>query len=221
MSRDSEFEKRLQEEADNIKMRDFSEVWEEVEKMIKEKQRSKRRRMIMRGAAAASVVVVSLAIIVPVTLNKQESGRRYFAETLKKVSVNEDTFYSELAKAKIPVADFSDFVVQVYRIWKTPKGETRGGEIEIYEDGLNVDMFASIRFYTSSVIMEESRFSDYNLSYEVNGGTMTYKLKDYVQDEVSEAYIYSAFGKCNNVAYIIEYTSIKDDLLDFFDSLFQ
>lgn len=220
MDEDKEIEKEPEEEADQIKMRDFSEVWEKIKdrlETVDEPQGHEKSKKWKPIVGSFVTIFVLSAVIVPVAIyNNREKERVYLGEKLGAVSVNSEEFYAEIEKEKINVVNFSDFSIESYFLLNTESGVAKGGIVDLCGDTL----FATVKFYDAVVVIEESSYESYDLTYADNNIEIRYKLKEYVQDSGYESYTYSIFTKYNRVTYIIEYTSVFDDVTEFFKVFF-
>lgn len=213
-----EIENKLQESADNIKMRKFSEVWKEIEPELAPKKKKFPLKKWL-PAVASFCLILAVSITLPLVLRKEKPTRYYF-EDLGLKSVQEDEFYSELKKAQIDCVDFSDYYVESYALFQTQSFQTKGGGIDAYDNPDELTMIIGINFFDSSINIVEELYADYQLSYSVNGANIRYKLAEYAEEDGVETYNYLIKAEYRNVTYIIDFTSLSDNVITFFDTLF-
>lgn len=151
---------------------------------------------------------------------KKDVPNRYYFEELKLKSVQEDEFYDDLKGNQINCVDFSDYYVESYALLQTNELQTKGGGIDAYDNPNELTMILVIRFFDSSVMIKEEHYSDYNLSYTINGADIQYKLAEHSTGDGVEAYNYLIKAKYRDVTYLIDYTSLSDDVIIFFNNLF-
>ena len=216
---DKELEKLLQEKADNIKMRDFSEVWNEIKDEIKEPIKEKKFRwkkwlpMIM----ASAVLVVCLALS-PVIIKALKPAPNlppeevYFTEELSKTKVPFEDAFNGLAQANISHVDMSEYSFMDTFLYYTEDMKVKGAYLSLYSS----TFFAEINFYDKSVDLNLDLDTLYDKSCKINSTDVLYKFKQ----ENGGAYDYSIFAVHNNVQYVIEYTGVSDNLVDFLNEFF-
>jgi hypothetical protein len=216
---DKETEKVIEKSIKDIKMKSFSARWAEIKDRLPEKK--KRPIWIKRlSAIAASVCgIVALAIILPLSLNKAQNQdipteTTYFAlSDILADTVTEEEFFAELREAKINTIDFSKLNLDVYSLAKTRDSVVRGGKIAFDNLEETEEYVYIITFYNETVSVD-SNYSDLKTNVNINGIDIKYETKE---DEIYES---TAFVKYKDITYIIEYSSLNDDLIDFLNILF-
>ena len=75
-----EIEKKLQESADKIEMRDFEEVWREIGPKIEaeEAKRRRRKKIFIPVAASLFSVAVACSVILPIDLRDNNPNEEIF-----------------------------------------------------------------------------------------------------------------------------------------------
>lgn len=221
--KDKELEKELENSIDNIEVRDFSLVWDDIKDKVKPKKHT-RRSLIMRwGTVAASFfcLLMACSIILPIVIkqNTKESDVTYFMEQLGAVSVEEKQFYEELNKEDIKHVDFSRYVGNFYVLLQTEDYKTKGGSIELSDDLENPTFLLTLQFYDDRVKGEPIASPEFNLNYEVNGGIIYYRIKESYPEE--SWYIYELRANYNSVNYYMEYMCFTEDIKPFLDEFFK
>ena len=221
--KDKELEKELENSIDNIEVRDFSLVWDDIKDKVKPKKHT-RRSLIMRwGTVAASFfcLLMACSIILPIVIkqNTKESDVTYFMEQLGAVSVEEKQFYEELNKEDIKHVDFSRYVGNFYVLLQTEDYKTKGGSIELSDDLENPTFLLTLQFYDDRVKGESIASPEFNLNYEVNGGIIYYRIKESYPEE--SWYIYELRANYNSVNYYMEYMCFTEDIKPFLDEFFK
>lgn len=216
---DKELEKLLQEKADNIKMRDFSEVWNEIKDEIKEPVKEKKFRwkkwlpMIMASAVLVICLALSPVIIKalkPAPNTPQEEV--FFTDDLSKTKVSFEDVFTGLAQANISHVDLSGYTLDSTFLFHTEDLKVKGAKISFYGSTFIADM----QLYDKSVALNLDLDTLYNESCKINSTEVLYKFKQ----ENGGAYDYSIFAVHNNVQYVIEYTGVSDNLVDFLNEFF-
>lgn len=210
-----DIEEQIKISADKIDSGDFNERWEILQTKIAEESTRKKRfnLKIFLPALSAAFMTVALCIILPVTLlnNGNNSPRFLNAKDLISSQITEEIFYDELNKVNIVPADFSLFNVERYFLMKTKDGETKGGKITISDDS---GYFANLSFYDNTVILEQIDEETYT-STSINDIEVLFNT---VYEEPMYVTNASVFDKKLN--YVIEFTSISDNFLEFINELF-
>ena len=80
----------------------------------------------------------------------------------------------------------------------------------------NNNCFAIMNLYDASVDLSLNLESLYDSSYKVSSTNVLYKFKQ----ESGGLYEYSVYALHNKVQYVIEYTGLSDNLVDFLNEFF-
>ncbi len=213
---EQEIEKRLQESANEIKVRDFSQVWEniqgEVAPVRKKKRRLSRRASALFSAAAAVIV---LAVSLPVGLHYNQPAV-YYWEELDTQIVSQEVFYQELESSNIDCVDFKRYSTSSYSLFQTENGIMKGGMIELSNDVEPMFMM-TVNFYDRSVVLNDTTEVYDSSCVTANGATAEYTLIE-TQDEY---YVFDMKVSYRSVNYYINYTGFGEDVQPFLDSFFQ
>lgn len=213
-----EVEEKLEKSVHDIKKREFSEVWEEIEPEIKTKKKKLRFKMIIPVATVA-FATLTVAIAIPTAL-KKDAEKIYFVNELGTISVQEEEFYKEIKNADIDCVDFSRYYVESYVLLKTRDLKVKGGLLDAADDEDDPTMIMTIKFFDSSVNVKGESYADYVLTYSVNGATIHYKMDKHLEEGEDETYEYLIKAEYRNVTYIIDFTSLSDNVTTFFDMFF-
>ena len=217
-------EKILEVSDKEVSTKKFAEVWEEIKDRnpnAKQSERKPSRKVSRRRLAlVASFVGVLLVggIVAPIAVYASRNDETvYFSpEQLVKVVVDEDELYQALAEAKIAHVDFSEFQLQGYRLYQGgKKKQTKGAIMEFYDDN---SYNLKVEFYDKTVRFNKNLYTDYTLTYSVNGADIRYKLKESYESE--GLYVYAIKANYNSVNYFMEYYCFTDNIQPFFDSFF-
>lgn len=156
--------------------------------------------------------IILLAIIIPLSLQKTEPV--YFGVSdLVHETVNEDKFFDEIQKSGIEIVNIEGYQCEDYNLLKTDRGEVQGGSFVIIdEDNSTV---VHIIFYSPLVIVPDNEFIGAD-KYVIDNTQISYKR----MDENTELIEYKALTKYHNVTYELEYLSLSDNVLEFFDGFF-
>ena len=213
---DKELEKVLQEKADNTKMRDFSEVWKEIkDEVVSEK---KKKKSIFKNKFFLSFAPAFLAICIVLTplffLLNPPQEKVYLTDQLISTSVTEEETFDGLLTANITHVDLSSYVFYNTALYNTDKAEVKGAHLEFYNENPTT-FFAKMDLYDKSVDLK-IKIDLYDTNCKVNSADVYYKFKS----AESGFYEYSVYATCNNVKYLIEYSGVTDNLMEFLNDFF-
>lgn len=215
---DKELEELLQQEADQVKLKDFSQVWEEIKGEIEpptkpKKKFSWKKKFSIILASATVLVCAVLAPFVIKGLTPQEEV--YFVDGLQTQIVTSQEMLEGLSQAQIAHVDLSNYIITSARLYATENLQVKGAEMTFMDDENNPAFFATMQIYDDNVNLDVN-LDNYNNSKKVNSADVKYKLKQ----ESSGLYDYSVYATCNGVQYVIEYTGVGNNLDDFLNKFF-
>lgn len=226
---DKEIEKKLQDGADNIEVRDFSLVWKDIKSKIVPSK--KKRFHWLPIAASVASIVVACSIIIPVALqsheqpsigNNQSTGSSeqvYFLDDLLLLETPSEDFLNLLTSANIEIVDISNYVISSSYLFKTPTQSVKGGRVELTDDLDSSMFYLVVDFYDESVKIDVLLNRQYDFDYSVNDAMIQYKIKEtYPEDGI---YIYDIRANFNSVNYFMEYTCFTEDIKPFLDEFFK
>lgn len=218
-----ETEKILEQSAKDIKMRDFSEVWQNIKGEIEVEQKQRKKLWAKRyfPAILAACLVLVFAIALPIYLHNIPKAPEeiYFQDSLISIEVNETTFFEELAKDKVSHVSFSNYKTSGCTLYKTEEGKTKGGFVDLYDNLTSPTEMLKIHFYDKSVQIEDESEKVYDLSYSKDNLSVLYKVKSSYPEY--NVYVYDINASYNKVNYLIEYTGNAADPIVFFESFFK
>ena len=223
---EKEVEKRLKESAENIEVRDFSEVWQDIEHKV---QPPKKRRYVrlFSGIAAALSIIIICAVFIPLYLNPapeqsendQTDGQEqvYFDDELVLSVVSAEDFLNQLSASSVSLVDISNYVISSSYLHKTTDEIVLGGMVELTDDLNNPTFFLAVQMYHQSV--QSSRPAvDYDYNYTVEGTVIEYRVKEAYPEE--GVYIYDIKAKYLQTNYYMEYTCFSEDITSFLTDFF-
>ena len=215
-----EIENKLQESADNIEVRDFSQVWEDIKyqvKPIKEK-----RRISWLPKVAAFVGIIICAVFVPIIINQINKTNIpeeviYFDDELHTETVPTNEFSQQLLSENIVIVDTSDYFIMSSYILKTTDGIIVGGRLELVDDVNNSTFYSIVNIYSKSVQLTENEEVNYDI-YTINNQTINYRIKEaYPSDNI---YVYEISTEYKGMNYRIEHTCSDEDIKPFLNEFF-
>lgn len=216
---DKELEKILQEKADNVKMRDFSEVWEEIKDEIvsqkKEKESIFKNKFFLIFAPALLVICIALTPLFFFKPTPMTPEKVYFTEDLIVSAVTADELLDGLSLANIAHVDFSKYVLTDTYLYHTENIEVKGSKLTFYNES-TMSFFAEMKVYDKSVELNFDLDVLYDTNIQVNTADVYYKFKS----KSSGFYKYSVYATYNNVKYVIEYSGVTDNLMEFLNEFF-
>ena len=214
---DKELEKILQEKADKTEMRDFSLVWDEIKDEITPKEKEKtsiwKKKFFLIFAPTLLVICITLSTLffIKPTPSPEEI---FFAERLIKNSTTLNDAMSGLSNANIPHVDLSRFGFLDTCLYCTDKMEVKGGYFEFYNENPTT-FLAKMDLYDKSVDLKVN-LDLYDTNCQVNSANVYYKFKT----NSSGFYEYSVYATFNKVQYLIEYSGVTDNLMEFLTDFF-
>ena len=217
---DKEIERILQEKADEIKLRDFSEVWQEIKGQIEKKEEVKPKwtwKKWLPMALASAVLIVCIALSPMIIKSLQPATEIpeevFFTDELTMQDVFVDDMFNALHQAKINHVNLSNYEVSSCGLFVTDDNIVKGASFVLY----NIPaFFANMQLYDKSVDLGLNLEMTYNETCKINSTTVHYKFKQ----ESGGMYEYSIFAVHNNVQYVIEYTGVSNNLSDFLNEFF-
>lgn len=220
---DKDLEKELKTSVDNMEVRDFSLIWNDIKGRVSPKKHTSKYHFT--GWVASVAVLVCLIVVGSIVLpnvinsNNEKPEVTYFMDELGGVAVEETQFYSELEKANIKHVDFSRYIGSYHVLFQTEDKQTKGGSIELSDDLDNPNFLFVIQFYDDKVQGEPMISSEFNLNYEVNGSVIYYRVKEaYPEDSW---YVYELKANYKSVNYYMEYTCFTEDIKPFLNEFFK
>lgn len=210
---DKELEQQLQESANAVKIRGFSSRWKEIKKQMPPRKKNYKRTLKYLIAVATGSCAIALAVILPLVLRPNKEFLYYLPIDVPFDSTTEEKFYQDLASADFETVDFSSVPIEEYFIGRTEDQVVRGGAL-VYnnEDGLSEYVFV-VTFYSPEITFTEADFSGLTDTVTVEGTEVAYKTT------VGDLYESRAFFVYKDVSYIVNYTSLNDDLEEFLSML--
>ncbi len=215
---DKELEKILQEKADKIEMREFSEVWDKLkDKVAPEK---KEKKSILKNKFFLAFVPSLLAICIILTpflffKPTQPQEKIYLDDELTLVSVTKQEAFDGLLNANINHVDLNDYIFYITSLCYTEKMEVKGAYFEFYNENPST-FFAKMKLCDKSVDLNLDIEALYDTNCKVNSANVFYKFKS----ADSGFYEYSVYATHNKVKYLIEYSGMTDNLMEFLTDFF-
>ncbi len=216
---DKELEKLLQEKADKTEMREFSQVWEEIKGEIvspKPKREFRWKKwfpMIMASTVLVICLALSPLIINILTPNKPQE-EVFFTEELIRETVTEEEMLNGLSTAQMMHIDLSSYIVDGCKLFLTEKNQVKGASFSFYN--YPTTFIANIRIYHKSVDLNLDTDLLQGTIHTVGSTNIRYKFKQ----ENDGIYKYNIYAVHNSVQYLIEYTGLSDNLIDFLNEFF-
>lgn len=213
---DKELESLLQKKADEIKMRDFSQVWEnikgEIQPTKKEKKVSWKKWFPMVLASAVMVVCLALSPVIIKSLTPPPE-EVFYTEELSQQDVLKEDMLNSLMQAQIEHVNLNNYVVEGCKLLITETNLVKGASFAFHNDSYT--FYAEMKICDKSVDLSGD-LSTYDNTYKVNTADVQYKLKQ----ESGGVYDYSVYANHNDVQYVIEYKGLSDNLIEFLNEFF-
>ena len=217
---DKEIEKLLQDSADNIPTRDFSEIWDNIKDVIEKEQPPKKAPAItfkrLLPIILSACLVLCCAIGIPVYLHYVNLPTEiiYYEDELGEDPVSQTEFLYGLSETNVEFIDFSKYSLSECVLYKTTdKEEVKGGKVDVAD---NSSFIAKLKFYHKSVKLDQADVT-YDNNYTTTGGVVTeYKLAS----SESGIYVYKIKANYKSVNYFIELTCFSQDITPFLNNFF-
>ncbi len=215
---DKELEKILQEKADKTEMRDFSLVWDEIKEEVTPKEKEKKsiwkKKFFLILAPALLVVCIALT---PLFFLKQTPPPEevFYIDELSIEAVTTDEALNGLSGASITHVDLAKYSFITTSLYVTEDLAVKGGYFEFYNENPTT-FLAKMKLYDKSVELNLDLASLYDTNCQVNSADVYYKFKS----SSGGFYEYSVYATFNGVKYLIEYSGVTDNLMDFLTDFF-
>ena len=212
---DKELEKFLQEKADQTKIRDFSEVWNEIKDQIVEpKRKSKRNFKKWLPMVLASAAVVVCLIISPIVINslKPAPEEVYYADGLITQNVMQVDMLDGLSQGSISHVDFAKYTLDGCKLLITEDNIVKGANFVMYSE----IAFATVKLYDKTVDLKLELEKLYDSTCKINTANVHYKFKR----ENNGMFEYDVYAVHNNVQYVMQYTGLSNNLMEFLNNFF-
>ena len=221
-----EIEQKIQESADNLEMRSFDEIWQEIGPQITAEQKKRNvkwKRWMPLAASFLGVVLVGAAALPFILPNLQNGGgdnssseeMRYLDSELEKRIVQRTEFFTYMEQSDLGIVDLSSFEFLNSSVYHTIGDQIKGGYIEAYKEQSGIVHYFILTFYDTDVEYSDHNFSDFNLSYTTKQGI----LIDYKY--IEEDNVYFVTTEYKSINYYMQYTLGGGEITEFFEEFFQ
>lgn len=229
----NDIEKELKNSADKITVKSYSErrnnikdriltddgnqeilvgdtVLSGIENNIVNRADHRKRNLLVAVLSLVLCCIAVLAVVLPITLKKDEPAYFKPADLITNV-VDREQFFSEIDNCGYDVIDFTAYEITACNLL-TADGKIKGGSVEIVND--DAGYILNINFYDETVTLPYKDVSGYKL-YSVNSTEIKYNT---LSDD--SLYLTDACAKHNSISYEITIISITEDCTFIFDELF-
>lgn len=227
-----DIEKKLNSDAKNIKKKDFSVRWNEIQAQINDidseenqatsvlipvnatsnsgNENKRQQPLKLLTILLTIALMIVMAVVLPVVLIKKNE-RIYFNEgQLSYESVTETEFYSGLKESNIEIINLSKLSVENYRLFYSDSSEIKGGGFESIDEDLGC--YSAVVFYDSSVTVNDI------IEYEV------YNIKNleikYHLTETEGYYAMTATTVVEKVFYRFNCSMVENSAYEIFNKFF-
>ncbi len=210
-------EKQLKKAVRQTKMKDFSQVWQEIEGEIEPAvavPKKRPRKWIYSLASLATCVILFCSIGLPLILKNRPSDMVFFADELVYEDANKIDFFEKIGEANISIIELGSFSGEGYRLLKTNKNKVKGGTFMFFDNGSSPRFWVELKFTTTDV--KEKEEIEYNENYSTNGVDVQYKYLD----NLNSTWHYTAKATYNSVIYYFEISALTQDVTPFFNEFF-
>ncbi len=213
---EKEVEQELIELAEQEEVRDFAEVWEQIESRVtpKETKCKKPRRILYMVASFAVCLVICCSIGIPLLLNNPPADIVYFLDNLESQNVDREDFFNGVDNSNVNVVDLSRYDGS-YGLLVTDDGKIKGGKVD-FDTMVGVNGFGvSVQFVSDDVKIKENVI--YDQTCNANGTVIKYTQVS----SQNGIYVYKTFAKYKKVQYTCEIMTDTQDLTIFFNDFLQ
>ncbi len=219
---EKKIEEILQEKAEQIKVRNFDEVWQDIKGEIEKEQTPQIKEKKLGWKKWLSLSLASCFILVAIILTpyllkepKPVPEELFYADKLSRYERSADDMLSGLSQANILHVDFSDYEIIDCGIYLTEDNKVKGAEINLYEQ-TELLFFGLIKLYSNDVKLNIDIEKDYDTEYKTTNYNAHYKFNR----EENNMFYYDIYAVKNGVQYVIEYTGISDNVVEFLNVFF-
>ncbi len=213
----TDVEKKLIEKANEVKMRDFEDIWQEIKGEVAvevQPKKNKNRKWLYSLASLAACLILFCCVGIPLLLNNQNNDIVYFDNELTKTNVEKLEFFEQIENTKMKVVSLKRYNGEGFYIYKTSKGVVKGGNIEFVAE-LNSQVYlVGLKFYSLDVKEKEE------ISYPTKYNTPSGASLQYTVTDIGGAYNCDAKGTFNSVNYYFTITATSETVTPFFDEFF-
>lgn len=210
---DKELEKILKDSANKIEMKSFSSRWKEIKAQIPKSKKDERSIKYVVALISFLCLTIIVAIMIPMFLQPTEEKRYFSVSEISYEEVTREQFYSELDSIGMEILNIREFAFDVYSLARTSDSIVRGGSVTYENTKGDAAYIFSITFFTSDVLVDETEYSDLRSEVIVKECLIKYKTTN------EGLYQSTALMKFKDTTYIINYSSLNDDLTVFLDQL--
>lgn len=218
-------EEILQKKADEIKVRPFSAVWEEIKDQLEEPRPQPKKTFALKKwlpFAMASVVMATAIVLTPIIIKSTTPppAKVYYHDELtdQGVATLEDMF-SSLSNSNITTVNFNEYDITNQILYITEDAIAKGAKFDMSGIVENTQFLVKMELYDKSVNLNLKLDIDYDSFHNVNSTKVYYKNTQ----SASPMYEYKVYAKHNNVQYMFEYTGVgqTDEFISFLNDFFQ
>ncbi len=215
-----ETENTLKQKFDEIKLRDFSEVWEKLKDKVdlpteNTLAKKKSKLWIYLSAAAAACVILFCAVALPLLLRDPQYDIVYFDDDLFLEHVEGELFFESISDN---VVDLSKYIGSGFIIKTTQEGVVKGGLVLLVDDPAACNITINLEYYDDDVQLTGKNKFEYDKTATVNGAVIKYKLTDSFPEY--SIYSYAIEANFNSINYFITCTCSFEDPTQFFSEFF-
>ena len=172
---EKEVERQLKEDAEKLKMKDFSERWEVIKDKIHptvemtddevlsgqkvlasdygshSESKGVKKKLLFGVGLIVLIVAVCLAIVLPIKLRKPQE-RFLSPDDLESKSVTESEFYAAIQSSELQIVDLSAYELDLLYIFTDDNGKVMGGEANVID--FENSSVTKLTFYSNKVQSE-------------------------------------------------------------------
>jgi len=218
-------EEILQKKADEIEVRPFSVVWEEIKDQLEEPQPQPKKTFALKKwlpFAMASVVMATAIVLTPIIIKSTTPppAKVYYHDELvdQAVSTGEEMI-SSLTTSNLSIMNLDKYIIINPILRVTENLVAKGATFDMSGSVENTQFLIKMDLYDKSVDLKINLNVDYDSFHNVNSTKVYYKNTQ----SASPMYKYKVYAKHNNVQYMFEYTGVgqTDEFISFLNDFFQ
>ncbi len=209
--------KQIEDASNKVQMRDFEEVWSDLESRIQQENpetpKKKTNRWIYMVASFAACIIIFCSVGIPLLFKGKPEELVYYYDNLTSTTVEKTVFYNGIDNSDVNVVDLTSYDGE-YILFTTEDGEVKGGWVKFNCTFGTLSYMVDLKFVSSDVQSEDE--IAYDKDYDNNGATGKYLLQS--TQGVINTFVASA--SYNSVNYTMEIMTDATDLTEFFNEFF-
>ena len=171
-----------------------------------------KNKFFLTFAPALLIICIALTPLIIKSLTPIEEV--FYTDKLSIEMATPDEAFEELLSANITHVNLSEYSIVDAYLFYTEGLEVKGAHFEFFNENPTT-FLAKMKLYDKSVDLRINT-DLYESNVQVNTANVYYKFKS----NSSGFYEYDIYATYNNVKYVIEYSGVTDNLMEFLNEFF-